>query len=136
MLPASGGCVHICSSASMLCAGFDAGLYSITISQKYSCTHSMCSKAIVAKILLSESPTRLTASCCTLDNTADAMQVEGIRTLTNTYKQIQDSFAEQIVIDLQTAWRRHAARKQRRAADQQQLQQQAENLSSNSTDMT
>ena len=36
--------------------------------------------------------------------------MEGIKRLTSVYKQIQDSFAEQIVIYLQTAWRRHKGR--------------------------
>ena len=47
------------------------------------------------------------------------MQVEGVKALTNTYKQIQDSFAEQIVIYLQAAWRRYAARKQSRIVTEQ-----------------
>lgn len=49
----------------------------------------------------------------------DPMQVEGVKALTSTYKQIQDSFAEQIVIYLQTAWRRYAARKQGKIVDEQ-----------------
>ena len=36
--------------------------------------------------------------------------MEGIKRLTSVYKQVQDSFAEQIVIYLQTAWRRHKGR--------------------------
>lgn len=47
------------------------------------------------------------------------MQVEGVKALTNIYKQIQDSFAEQIVIYLQAAWRRYAARKQSRIVNEQ-----------------
>ena len=47
------------------------------------------------------------------------LQVEGVKALTNTYKQIQDSFAEQVVIYLQTAWRRYAAKKQSNMANEQ-----------------
>ena len=47
------------------------------------------------------------------------LQLEGVRALTNTYKQIQDNFAEQIVIYLQAAWRRYAAKKQSNTANDQ-----------------
>ena len=47
------------------------------------------------------------------------LQVEGVKALTNTYKQIQDSFAEQVVIYLQTAWRRYAAKKQSNMVNEQ-----------------
>ena len=47
------------------------------------------------------------------------MQVEGVKALTGTYKQIQESFAEQITIYLQAAWRRYAARKQSKIANVQ-----------------
>lgn len=40
-----------------------------------------------------------------------ASQVEGVSTLTVKYKLVQDSFAEQVAVYLQAAWRRHAARK-------------------------
>lgn len=45
-----------------------------------------------------------------------------MKTLTSLYKQIQDSFAEQVVIYLQTAWRRHNARKVTRRAITQVVQ--------------
>ncbi|DBA85128.1 TPA: hypothetical protein ACH3X2_005848 [Trebouxia sp. C0005] len=52
-------------------------------------------------------------------------RVEGIKALIHTYKQVQDSFAEQIVMYLQTAWRRHKARKLARIAIDQLATQQA-----------
>ena len=42
-----------------------------------------------------------------------------------TYKQVQDSFAEQVVMYLQTAWRRHKAKKLARLAIDQLVKQQA-----------
>jgi len=51
--------------------------------------------------------------------------VEGVRTLTSVYKQIQDSFAEQIVIYLQAAWRRHKAKKAARSGINQLSQEKA-----------
>ena len=63
--------------------------------------------------------------CCAYGGTAGlcGLQVEGIKTLTTVYKQIQDSFAEQIVIYLQTAWRRHKAKKNARTVVDQVVQQ-------------
>ena len=51
--------------------------------------------------------------------------MEGIKALIYTYKQVQASFAEQIVMYLQTAWRRHKARKRARVAIDQLATQQA-----------
>ncbi len=51
--------------------------------------------------------------------------MEGVKALIHTYKQVQDSFAEQIVMYLQTAWRRHKAKKLARTAIDQLATQQA-----------
>ena len=51
--------------------------------------------------------------------------MEGIKALIHTYKQVQASFAEQIVMYVQTAWRRHKARKLARLANDQLATQQA-----------
>ncbi len=51
--------------------------------------------------------------------------MEGIKALIYTYKQVQDSFAEQVVMYLQTAWRRHKAKKLARLAIDQLAKQQA-----------
>ncbi len=51
--------------------------------------------------------------------------MEGVKALIHTYKQVQDSFAEQVVMYLQTAWRRHKAKKLARMAIDQLATQQA-----------
>ena len=51
--------------------------------------------------------------------------MEGVKALIHTYKQVQDSFAEQVVMYLQTAWRRHKAKKLARIAIDQLATQQA-----------
>ncbi|KAL0042160.1 hypothetical protein WJX77_004929 [Trebouxia sp. C0004] len=72
--------------------------------------------------MLADKGALLHARRCRLPPSA---RVEGIKTLIHTYKQVQDSFAEQIVMYLQTAWRRHKARKLARIAIDQLATQQA-----------